>query len=74
MDDDDPELERRLNRSFYIGQMAGLEEASGMLSKLAVAQFEMGHDGNAITLRSIATDLKRKAEERRKEADAKFGK
>jgi len=74
MGDEDPEVERRLNRSYYIGQVAGLEEASTVLQRLAVARFEIGQDREAINLRGIATDLKKMSEERRKEADKKFGK
>ena len=73
-EDEDPETEKRLNRTYYLGQSSGLEEAAGILLERAIGLFGIGKDGDVITMRGIATEIKKLSVTRREEADKKFGK
>lgn len=70
---EDPEMEKRLNRAYYIGQVAGLDEAAKLLRSKALDAFDRRQDSTALLLREMAEELTRKSGERRKEADTKFG-
>lgn len=70
--DEDPEMEKRLNHSFLIGQSVGLELGANDIARLSVEEFNNGHDTQAIFLRSLAKDFMAKAKKIHMEADEKF--
>lgn len=68
----DDEIEHEQGKSYMLGRLSGVEEASGFVRERATAAFADKDDDRAHLLRDLADDLLTESKNRRAEWDEQY--